>query len=316
MIPIASAWPAPVADALSALLERYAGWRDEAGRPPLAAFDFDNTCVAGDIGEAVHYRLSETMSYALDDERFWQLIAPEDGREPLRALWDRELGLLAPEARVLHPGAVAWSSDLIATYARRYRRLGAAEAYHWAARLHVGLCPMWLREFSVDTFALERARPLGTEDRATLGSDRVTLPRGIRVRPAMVALARAMQDAGWEVWVISATNQWTIEAVAPLLGFAPERVVGNRCRVDQARITDEREGPITWRQGKVDAIALHTGRPPVAAFGDTWTDVEMLHAATELALLVDRGDAQLRSLAEERRWQVVPAEALAIEEPR
>ena len=94
------------------------------------------------------------------------------------------------------------------------------------------------------------------------------------------------------------------------------RIVGNACRVEGDRITAEREGPTTWRAGKVEAIDQYIGRRPVLAVGDTWTDLEMLQSARSLSILVDRGDAELATIADESGWLRVAAGDFDVESPR
>jgi phosphoserine phosphatase len=62
-------------------------------------------------------------------------------------------------------------------------------------------------------------------------------------------------------------------------------------------MSDEVLAPITYRQGKVEAIKRSIGRRPLIVFGDAWTDFEMLTTAS-LGVLIDRGKADLlRALA-------------------
>lgn len=302
-------WPDSIADALDDLIRR--GERgelhDAQGRPPLATFDFDNTCIEGDIGEAVHYDLAERFHYALDDPAFWSVIDEEQGGLDLARTWE-QLRDLTPAERATSEEAARFANDIIATYSRRYQRLGARDAYTWACRLHVGLSPDFLRRHGHHLFLQELQRPIERQVRQASCGMEVTLHRGVRVRPALHRLIRQLQSTGFDVWVISATNQWTVDAVAPTFGISPNKVVGNRCAVVDDRITDRREGPTTWRQGKVDAIDTFIGRRPVFAIGDTWTDLEMLDAASELAILIDRGDPKLQAEADARGWLRAPSE--------
>jgi phosphoserine phosphatase len=67
----------------------------------------------------------------------------------------------------------------------------------------------------------------------------------------------------------------------------------------------ELAGPMTYRQGKVDAIWERIGRLPDLAVGDTLTDLEMLLSAKD-ALLIGPRHTDLLPLAEEKGWAVQP----------
>lgn len=308
-------WSEEVTDALWQVIEEHGHDGDvPEGERPVVALDFDNTCILGDVGETVHYVLCERFGYALDDEAFWDVIDPEDGRERLRGTW-AELRTRGVQDASEGEEAAAFANDLIAVYSRRMQRLGKAAAYGWAPRMHVGLSPAWLRRFSLAHFEAEGARPVRWEERVAPDGFVLRMQRGLRVRPAFRSLVKVFSEHGFDVWVISATNSWTVQAVAPTLGVSSSRIVGNACRVVGDRITAEREGPTTWRAGKVEAIDQYIGRRPVLAVGDTWTDLEMLGCARSLSILVDRGDEELADLADASGWLRVPADAFEVESP-
>lgn len=309
-------WPDEASEALARVLDQHRIDRDDDGATrPVIALDFDNTCILGDVGETIHYVLCDRFSYALDDEDFWGVIAPEDGRERLRNSW-RELRRQGVTDASQGEDAQAFANDLIAVYARRAARLGKEAAYQWAPRMHAGLSRTWLHRAALAHFEAEGSAPLRTEERIAPDGVRLVMQRGLRVRPAFRELIALFSENGFAVWVVSATNSWTVQAVAPHLGVSSRRIIGNACRVEGDRITDVREGPTTWRRGKVEAIQQAVGRPPVLAVGDTWTDLEMLESATDLAILVDRGDPELASIADERGWLRVPAGFFDLESPR
>ncbi|MEW6282485.1 MAG: HAD-IB family phosphatase, partial [Candidatus Eremiobacterota bacterium] len=74
------------------------------------------------------------------------------------------------------------------------------------------------------------------------------------VFPKQRELVSQLQEAGVDVWIVSASNRWVVEAAAPLLGIDPEQAVGISAVVRDGKLTDEIEGPVTYREGKVEAI--------------------------------------------------------------
>jgi phosphoserine phosphatase len=59
------------------------------------------------------------------------------------------------------------------------------------------------------------------------------------VRPAlfndMVRLVHQLRDVGCTVWLVSATNQWVIEAAAALIGIPAERVLATAAAITDGR---------------------------------------------------------------------------------
>lgn len=125
-------------------------------------------------------------------------------------------------------------------------------------------------------------------------------------RPEMAALVKGLRGSGYEVWLVSASNGWVIEAAAPMVGGAPTQVLGMRVEVEAGLLTERMMRPLTCNQGKVDAIRQRLNRAPDLAVGDSLGDLEMLEAAS-LALVVGRHDrpgAELPTLAAARGWPV------------
>ncbi len=142
------------------------------------------------------------------------------------------------------------------------------------------------RRLAQETFALGRRE-------GTLG-----------IRPAMRELAWAMRRHGWELWVVTASPQVLVQAVAEHVGFAPDRVVGMRSEVGpDGRFLPRLNDVVTFMEGKLEAIRKATGADPVFAAGDSVSDEPMM-AASRHALLVDRGAEGLRTRARERGWWI------------
>jgi HAD superfamily phosphoserine phosphatase-like hydrolase len=211
-------WQPEVHDALASIVRT---------APPgaLATFDWDNTCMTGDIGEAV-----------LED-----LDAADDG-------------------------------ERLATYERMCVEQGKHAAYAWCA-------------YQVAPRSPEAARQLADHAFSTRIAD-----GRMRVRPEIVELISAMHAHGWEVWVVSASEERLVRALAPRYGIDPERVIGMRLADDGGVLQPRLDGPNTFRQGKVDAIDQRIGRRPRFAAGDAETDLEMLGAAQHRLFLDKRGD--------------------------
>ena len=88
-------------------------------------------------------------------------------------------------------------------------------------------------------------------------------------------LYKKLRDRGFDVWVISSSNQWSVEEMAREYGVYRSRVVGIRTKLVDGAITDEVLHPTTYGIGKTEAIAMFIGRSPVLIVGGE-RDADML----------------------------------------
>jgi len=130
-----------------------------------------------------------------------------------------------------------------------------------------------------------------------------------QVYAAQRELMQGLQAAGATPWIVSASNQWIVEAGAPYLGIAPAQAVGIRLELEAGRLTEQVIEPMTYRSGKVAAIETYIGQAPVLVMGDSLGDYEMLCTATQLALVInpkDQGaaDENIFQLARQHGWAI------------
>jgi phosphoserine phosphatase len=281
------------------------------GERPVAVFDFDNTCIFHDIGELFSHFLIDEIGYRYDLDAFWELVDPRDGRDHIRTL-TRELSAMAPKARRSCAAYEEYLAEMGAIYGRKYVREGAASCYQWAVRLHVGMTPADIRRRTVDAIKLEVGREITCEVRDTRRGGEVRINHGIRIHEEFRRLMPALTAAGFDVWIVSATNLWTVQTFAELVfGVPRQRVLGNRVEMGEDGLLSATTcEPVLYRQGKVDIIAQEIGRQPALIFGDSLTDFEMMCEASELAVLIDCGHAELRDKAERRGFAVQPQDVL------
>lgn len=273
----------------------------ESNRGRGIALDFDNTCIVGDTGELLHLHLSENLAWDLHS--FAAQIAPEDGQATLLRLIE------AYEAGDdVHDEL---TEELILAFPRRLRRTGAPATYAWATGLHAGTDVFDLRHRALLMLTHEAEQERTRQEIAPGKPEALSIWRGLRSRPALESLVRAAEIQGLSPWIISATNEWTVAMAASDFGIPPERVIGNRSLVRDDIILAERDSPVTWRHGKVQAYERYVSSTerPALAVGDSWTDFELLEFADD-AILIDRGDERLQQEAASRGWGIVPADVL------
>jgi hypothetical protein len=169
------------------------------------------------------------------------------------------------------------------------------------------------------------------------------LPAYLRVYEQIRDLIAKLQDAGFAVWIVSASPQFIIEPYATLVGIPPNRVIGIRSVIRDGRLSYGLEGcgnaqaadvggegaaagdsTIPFMDGKrcwinriifadrsdrAWQLSADPARRPVFAAGDSDGDVTLLRDATGLRLAINRNRSELQCYAywnEDRRWIVNP----------
>lgn len=315
-------WHPDVHERLTNLIQRHSSLFTDATTDterPLAVFDFDNTCILNDIGELFSHFLIDEMLYRYDLNDFWDLVHPDDGRDTLYDITQKALQIPAAK-RAQSLAYEHYLYEMGALYGRRLNRAGKADCYQWAVRLHVGMTEQQIHAHSNQAIRREMARSIERQKRLhplpnlqdpTLPAHPVSIGRGIRMFEEIYTLIQTLKANNFDVWVVSATNIWTVRAFAQLFGISPDRVLGNSLLTGPNEIlTSETILPVLFRQGKVEAIHKYIGRTPALALGDSDTDLEMLVEATDLSVVIDVGNAEMRAAAKKHGWAIQPQSAL------
>lgn len=270
-----------------------------AGRGLPVAFDFDNTLVCGDIGEA-------TLALLVKQRR----LKPET----VAAL---ATPFRTASGRRIIPGRLP---DLTAYYEALLEGSGHGDAdpnpltsgYTWAAEVMAGLSPARIVQATAAVVAL--ARP--GENRClevTPGKTAYSLPW---FYPEMIELVAVLLKRRFEVWIVSASNVWSVRwmileelnpklqrlgcphgvaadrviGVAPLLRDRQGRVLKDRVLVQThaayahlehrtlagLRLTRRLDLPAPVYAGKVACLWDALGGRPCLAVGDSPGDLPML----------------------------------------
>jgi len=274
--------------------------RDGAGRGLPAVFDFDNTIVCGDIGEATLACLVRDGQIAFDrlpaslapDFRSAQgrLVSPRTAADPT-AYYEAWLDPTAHGARDLTP---------------------LASGYVWAVEAMAGLAVQEVVQATRRVFALSEPGQRRLIEVAPGGSA-YPVPW---FYPESVELIAELLRAEFDVWIVSASNVWSVRwmvlhALNPLLrahglrrGLSAAHVLGvstllqdsRGCLFKDAvlvkddpgyaslvgrrlagwRLTSRLQFPVPTYSGKVACLWDLLGRQPYLAAGDSPGDHAML----------------------------------------
>jgi hypothetical protein len=307
---------------------------------PVATFDWDNTMMRNDIGDATMAWMLQHDALLQPPARDWAVTSgalTEAARAALHAACDaagepghplatRETPACADAIFAIYDdgktpaGAPAWTHPFTLT---------TNEAYAWLARLLAGRTPAEVASFARAAYEENAQAPIGATQ--TVGTH-PGVAAWVRIYPTMRDLVGALQANGFDVWIVSASPQHVTEVVAHEVRIAPDHVIGVRTvstpdgKLGAHLEPCDRAPPdsvMTFDRGKrcfinkvifglppdaqlAKADAAHR---PVFAAGDSDTDVAFVQDAADLKLVIDRHRVQLMCNAYSNaghRWLVQP----------
>lgn len=287
-----------------------------------AVFDWDNTCIFNDIGDATFRWQLDQLLYRLPPDAMHHMLVDRVGAETqlstgvalahfatdirtaYAALWPSiKLG----QAHVVRhtPAHFDFRAKLGALYHQMVQtpKIGAHFAYSWLTQWFGGFTTAEVQELARNAAQAAHREPIGEATWQAASPGRTGLQTWthrthVAPHPEMRDLFSALVRAGIETWVVTASYEPIVHAVAALWHYPipPTQILGMRLQRTAQGVAlpySAQHYPLTYRQGKVDAIERFVGAPPILVAGDAMTDYEMLtyHPAS-LRLLLNRNSTQ------------------------
>jgi HAD superfamily hydrolase (TIGR01490 family) len=153
--------------------------------------------------------------------------------------------------------------------------------------------------------ALEMTKGASREDMMALNED--VIPRLLNsIRPESHNLIEMHHEAGRETWIVSASPQEVVGALAAALGMTGG--IGTQGEVVDGLYTGRLDGPFVYGEGKVEAIERLAGDRDYDlrlcyAYTDSVSDLPMLEAVGHPVAV--NPDSALESVAYQRGWPIV-----------
>jgi phosphoserine phosphatase len=245
---------------------------------PAAIFDCDGTIITGDIGEAMFYFQVEHFLFRVSPALVWPDFPK---REELHNLYE-SLALLPREKQARDRRFLRFAEMLFSWYFDHLTEGATEKACSDIVRLLAGFSLSEVRQIAEKTLVLELSSPLTSR---IIG--RQTLPKGIRYIEDTLELLKTLQQSSFDIWVISGSCQWSVEAVVRSLGIPQENVVG----IDLVEIHDELTAtvktPVPALQGKVEAYQRRSEKRPAIVVGDSIYDIPIFHHSSDLKILLN-----------------------------
>lgn len=302
----------------------------------VAVFDWDNTVIKNDIGDATlywmiaHDLIRKPGSWAQTSP--WLTPAavaalnkdcPKTLPNPLPT---RTHTTCTDTLLSIYDGTLPRSKT--AAWSGKHNKDTIEPAYAWAVELTHGYKPDEIRQIAEQTIAFNLGNPMGTKQK--LGTRQYAA--SIRIYDQVADLIQALQRADFDVWIASASSQYVVETFARRVGVAPGKVIGVRSvlsadgKIDYGfescgTFAQGNRAMISYRQGKrcwINQVVLGIKDPqqmmdlpsPIAfAAGDSDTDAFFLKDATRLRLAINRNKRELmcRAYAQDHGpWLINP----------
>ena len=180
------------------------------------------------------------------------------------------------------------------TYFDEIEKGDPVKAYGWLAQWNAGATEEDMRRWSSEFFHEKYAKA---------------------VFEPMRLLTHSMMNAGFEVWIVSASPYWSVLEGAKGFGVQPDRIIAVTTKVSNGVLTDELAYPVPYRHVKMELVNKIIGEAPLFAAGNTFWDKELLSTATEMTLSISseapggpnyKAEQDLRQLAESMATRKLP----------
>ncbi|MFE6164701.1 haloacid dehalogenase-like hydrolase [Streptomyces sp. NPDC056486] len=307
------------------------------GAKPVAAFDWDNTVIKNDVGDATMFWLLRNSKIRTPQSADWHTTS--------RYLTDpaaKALAKACPTTGTTLPTRrdADCADEIVSVYSEGTTTGGDAAfagfdhrrmepQYAWLAQLTRGWSTRQVKDFATAARKENLAAPVGTEQR--VGTGKVT--GWVRYYDQQRDLIRTLKKAGFDVYVVSASPEPVAEVWAQSVGVDARHTIGIRNVAAHGKLTahlkgcgtvdDGDDSMITYIDGKrcwinqeiygVRGAAAEKVQPAskrqVFAAGDSDTDISFLRDATGLRLVLNRNKNELMCRAYDngdRRWLVNP----------
>ncbi|MFG2297527.1 haloacid dehalogenase-like hydrolase [Streptomyces sp. NPDC048603] len=342
---LAGGWYGANQARLQQLIDRYHScdpYRDARSKP-VAVFDWDNTVVKNDVGDATMYWLLRNGKIRQPSGRDWHTTSRHLTDQAAAALSAACDGLARPGAPLpTHtPAGTACADQINTVYGTGATTTGAAAftgwnrrttepSYAWLPQLMQGWTAREIRSFAAAARTENLAAPIGAKQQVGSG----TATGWVRYYDQQKDLIKKLQKAGFDVWISSASPQPVVEVWAKGVGIEADHVIGIRNTTTRGgkltphfqgcgSVRDGADTMITYIDGKrcwinkeifgVRGAAAEKVQPAarrqVFAAGDSDTDISFLRDATALRLVVNRNKNELMCRAYDNsdgRWIVNP----------
>ena len=240
-------------------------------------FDCDGTLIKGDIGEAMFYHQIEHFLLRVSPAQVW---TDHPRLEELSNLYE-SLSDLPPEKAVHDRRFVSLADMMLGWYFDQLSEGKTEKACSDIVRLFAGYSRAEAQDIARVTLRKEIGLPAGSRSLGTL-----PLPQGIRYIKESVDLLFLLRQRGFDIWVVSGSSQWSVEAVSHRLGVRPDHVIGIDLRENRGFMTGAAKQPVPVLGGKVAALKSRGTTRPLLVVSDSTYDIPLFEYSAGSRILI------------------------------
>ena len=210
---------------------------------------------------------------------------------------------LGPSIAVFDCDGTLWSGDAGADffYWEIERGLITREMGEWAHKRYDDYRAGEIGEEQMCGEMVTMNRGLATDDLHPAGEEFFVEVVSHRIFPEMQELTHRLAEQGCELWAVSSTNNWVVEAAATRFRIARDHVLAASIHVEDGCATD-RLLRVPTDELKAVAIRDVIGKPVDGVFGNSIHDHAMLELAKHPFCINPNPD--LEQAAREKHWPI------------
>lgn len=274
-----------------------------SGPPGLAAFDFDNTLIVGDLGEVAMSYIALQGLLRLDLPEFWKALHHRDLTAEdvlqVQSLYD---AIIDDEA----DSQFLQMLDLLLTmYERIHEHSGLEEAYRWTKVFFAGRTQEELGKIGKYVWQSQLEESFHS---AQITNTR-SIPMGLRIRPYMRELIRELMQRNWQVKIVTASPEDVVRSALGAFALEKDAVHGMNFETDENHLLSfQLREPFPFGSGKSELVSRYD-LPLRLAAGDSITDKELLLASENAIFFDKKSHPQMVELAKEKNWMIEPVDS-------
>ncbi len=136
-------------------------------------------------------------------------------------------------------------------------------AYLWLAQIFKGVEIDQVRKWAQEAFDASQPTPIFEEQKEIIN---------------------VLHNLNVSVYIVTASVKWAVEPYSKLYNIPSENVIGVETKVKNNKVTDIQNGPITYREGKVDGLKSKETSLPFFIAGNTFGDLDLLKSSTHIRM--------------------------------
>lgn len=221
-----------------------------AQRPPVAAFDLDNTILKNDAGDATLFWMLRNDKVMQPPGKNWKMVSPFFSADAVQALNIACDAVAAPGQPLSTSTSSSCATELVTIYSQGKTTGGRAAFMGWdyrriepsyalAAQLLSGYSAAEAKQMAKSALDESLTAPQGT--RQSVGT-LTGLVAWLRVYDQIRDLIETLRANGFDVWIISASPQPVVEAAAERVGISADHVIGIRGIERAGKLTYDVQG--------------------------------------------------------------------------